>query len=250
MTNLVPFGQNGERLCTVKEVLRGIGCECVCPDPQCGRPLVARQGNVKVWHFAHAGDQDGPQCSGGESGLHKYAKQALCEAVGRVVHLPHKNDREFYGGYHGMLRVSWATPEAPIPGTSRRCDVLLNGTVRQAEGKAGWNTHTRIAVEIAVTHYKDEAYQDEIRQAALVSVLEVPLSWEQVREEAERLGKQYHEVVKHILLNQGSSKYWIFKRGGEAWVCPSCGGFKKRDRPMCYDCLAKRSTRPRHWVGN
>ena len=58
--------------------------------------------------------------------------------------------------------------------------------------------------------------------------------------EAERLGKQYHEVVKHILLNQGNSKYWIFKRGGEAWVCPSCGGFKHRDQPMCYDCLAKR----------
>ena len=79
--------------------------------------------------------------------------------------------------------------------------MLLNGTVRRAEGKAGWDTHTRVAVEIAVTHYKDEAYRDEIRQAASVSVLEVPLSWEQVRMEAERLGKQYHEVVKHILLN-------------------------------------------------
>ena len=70
---------------------------------------MARQDNVKVWHFAHAGDQDGPPCSGGESGLHKYGKQVLCEAVGKVVHLPHKSNREFYGGYHGMLRVSWAT---------------------------------------------------------------------------------------------------------------------------------------------
>ena len=110
-----------------------------------------------------------------------------------------------------MLRVSRATPEESIPGTSRRCDVLLIGTVRLAEAKAGWNTRTRVAVEIAVTHYKDEAYRDEIRQTASVSVLEVPLSLEQVRMEAERLGKQYHEVVKHILLNQSKSKYWIFK---------------------------------------
>ena len=105
-----------------------------------------RDGYGKVWHFAHAGDQDGPPCSGGESGLHKYGKQVLCEAVGKVVHLPHKSNREFYGGYHGMLRVSWATPEAPIPGTLRRCDVLLHGAVRRAEGTAGWNTHTRVAV--------------------------------------------------------------------------------------------------------
>ena len=138
-----------------------------------------------------------------------------------------------------MLRVSRATPEESIPGTSRRCDVLLIGTVRLAEAKAGWNTRTRVAVEIAVTHYKDEAYRDEIRQTASVSVLEVPLSLEQVRMEAERLGKQYHEVVKHILLNQSKSKYWIFKLGGEAWVCPSCGGFKHQDQQMCYGCLAK-----------
>ena len=240
MASVVPFGQHGERLYTVNEVVRGIGCECACPDPLCGRPLVARQGNVKVWHFAHAGDQDGPPCSGGESGLHKYAKQVLCEAVGRVVHLPHRSNREFYSGYLGLLRVSWATPEAPIPGTSRRCDVILHGKVRRAEDKARWNTDTQVAVEIAVTNYKDDAYRDEIRQAASVSVLEVPLSWEQVRIEAERLGKQYHEVVKHILLNQGSSKYWIFKRGGEAWVCPSCRYFKHRERKMCYDCLVKR----------
>ena len=51
-------------------------------------------------------------------------------------------------------------------------------------------------------------------------MLEAPLSWEQVQKEAERLSKQYHELVRYILLNQGNSKNWIFKYGGEAWVCP------------------------------
>ena len=222
---------------------RGIKCECVCPDPKCGRPLIARQGKIKIWHFAHAGGQGGYSCSGGETGLHKYAKQVLCESVGKVVDLPHKNNKAFYGGYHGMLRVRRGIPEALIPGTSRRCDVLLNGTVRSVEGRAVWKQEAKVAVEIAVTHYKDEAYWDEMRQAALVSVLEVPLSWKQVQKEADRLSKQYHEVVRHILLNQGNSKYWIFKRGGKEWECPSCRRFKHAHRTICYDCEAKHTTR-------
>ncbi len=237
MTYVVPFGQRGERLYAVEEVVRGIECGCVCPDPRCGRPLVARQGNVKIWHFAHTGDQSGHPCSGGESGLHKYAKQVLCVAIGKVVNLPHKGNREFYNGHHGMLRVRKATPEASIPGTSRRCDVLIAGQVRLAEARAEWKGRMEIAVEIAVTHYKDETYRNEITEAGSISVLEVPLSWELVQEEAERLGMQYHEVVRHIMLNQGNSKNWIFKRGGKAWVCPSCGRFKRRNQEMCFACL-------------
>ena len=62
-----------------------------------------------------------------------------------------------------------------------------------AECRAEWKGQADIAVEIAVTHYKDETYRDDIRQAGLISVLEVPLSLGQVQEEAERLGKQYHD---------------------------------------------------------
>lgn len=246
MTNLVPFGQHGERLYAVAEVARGIACECVCPDPQCGHPLVARKGDDRVWHFAHAGDREGSPCSGRESGLHKYAKQVLCEAISRVVHLPYKSNKEFYKGHFGMLRVSSATAEARIPGTSRRCDVLLAGKVRLAEGPPIWKGQMQIAVEIAVTHHKDEEYRDDVKEAGRISVLEVPLSWKQVQEEAERLSKQHHEVVRHILLNQ-CSKHWIFKRGGEAWVCSGCRGYKRRrDRTMCDGCLAQLSTRVLH----
>ena len=170
--------------------------------------------------------------------MHMYAKQVLCRAGGKVMHLPHETDKDFYRGYFGMLRINKGTPEAHIPGTSRRCDVLLYGKVRTAESGSKWNSQIRIAVEIAVTNFKDEAYRDEIRRANSISVLEVPLSWQHIRKEAERLRMQYHEVVGHIVFRQGNSKYWIFKKGGEAWVCPSCEGYKKRGQTICYQCLA------------
>jgi hypothetical protein len=47
----------------VGEVERGAACGCVCPE--CGSPLVAKQGNEKDWHFAHEGGQERPECEAG-----------------------------------------------------------------------------------------------------------------------------------------------------------------------------------------
>lgn len=52
--SLIPFGlreENGEFV-DVADVPRGKRCRCICPS--CKTPLIARQGNVKEWHFAHA----------------------------------------------------------------------------------------------------------------------------------------------------------------------------------------------------
>jgi hypothetical protein len=52
--NLIPFGlrQADEAFVDVAEVARGRACGCICPS--CKTPLIARQGEVKEWHFAHA----------------------------------------------------------------------------------------------------------------------------------------------------------------------------------------------------
>ena len=62
----------------VDQVARGLACDCVCQD--CGRPLVARQGERRPWHFAHTADS---ACAArGESALHRAAKEALVLAMG------------------------------------------------------------------------------------------------------------------------------------------------------------------------
>jgi len=52
--NHIPFGlrESDEAIVDVYAVKRGRECECTCPS--CRTPLIARQGEEKVWHFAHA----------------------------------------------------------------------------------------------------------------------------------------------------------------------------------------------------
>lgn len=54
MIQLVPFGLNpkNKSLVDVHDVPRGRKCGCICPS--CHTPLIARKGNEKKWHFAHA----------------------------------------------------------------------------------------------------------------------------------------------------------------------------------------------------
>lgn len=52
----------------VGEVERGAECGCLCPE--CGSPLVARQGASYDWHFAHeASSQERPECGAGTARL-------------------------------------------------------------------------------------------------------------------------------------------------------------------------------------
>lgn len=69
------------RIRSVEEVARGLACECICPS--CGDAVIARQGEVREWHFAHAAETD---CESGiETALHLAAKQLLLERRGLTV---------------------------------------------------------------------------------------------------------------------------------------------------------------------
>lgn len=70
------------QLVHVKEVARGRACQCQCV--VCSEPLVARQGEVRLHHFAHASNRE-PCESNHESLLHKYAKQLITAALGLVM---------------------------------------------------------------------------------------------------------------------------------------------------------------------
>ncbi|MBE2263421.1 MAG: hypothetical protein IAE92_11815 [Burkholderiaceae bacterium] len=66
----------------VSEVDRGLACQCRCV--VCEEPLIARQGNVRGHHFAHASNRE-PCDSSHESLLHRYAKQLIVQAKGLMA---------------------------------------------------------------------------------------------------------------------------------------------------------------------
>lgn len=52
--SLIPFGLriSDQQYVDASEVKKGLDCECICPS--CKTPLIARQGDINEWHFAHA----------------------------------------------------------------------------------------------------------------------------------------------------------------------------------------------------
>jgi hypothetical protein len=70
-----PYGLKGGQLVTVDSVERGLACGCICP--KCNGRLEARQGDEKVYYFAH---DDGLACEAGyQTALQTLAKEVLEE---------------------------------------------------------------------------------------------------------------------------------------------------------------------------
>lgn len=180
------------RVRSVDEVDRGLSCECVCP--ACGERVLARQGEVREWHFAHA---SGADCAAGaESALHLAAKQVLLESGGMV--LPAMSVSE-----------SITLPDGRMGrGTASRNEVWVDFSSVQVEQPVGTIKpdvmavlgRTMLFVEIAVTHFIDADKQAVIDQLGVPTV-EVDLS-EFVRE---KLG---WDDVRNIVVDGVAQKQW------------------------------------------
>lgn len=74
-SNLLIAQHASGRMIDIADAQNGLNCNCTCLC--CGDRLVAKQGKIKDWHFAH---ESGAVCAGGlESALHKAAKQIIQE---------------------------------------------------------------------------------------------------------------------------------------------------------------------------
>ena len=69
------------QMVSIRDAENGLGCKCMCP--VCHGPLIARQGSIREWHFAH---DSGVECDNAvETALHLAAKQLLVNAGGMMV---------------------------------------------------------------------------------------------------------------------------------------------------------------------
>lgn len=180
-TNLkhgIPFGWHlpSQRMVTATEVANGRACECICA--ACGARLQARQGNIRVWHFAH--DEETNCQHACEAAIHRMAKQMIAERGS--VFVPH---RQLSRIIHGKKRV-W-TKTITVDVQSAGLQILLGCKQEKTIGDSRSEGESRrpdvfalleghpLAIEILNTHAVDFDKQEWLERQGY-SVLEIDVA--------------------------------------------------------------------------
>ena len=192
---LQSFAMNMDReVISIRDVERGKACQCCCAS--CGELLIARQGDVNAWHFAH---QSGAMCDGAAEGaLHAAAKQIILNEKKMVVpaltcSVHHKLDDGREGeGIAIKAETVWnlenVLPEVTIKNI--RPDI-----VAEVYGKP-------VFIEIAVTHFVDEAKKQIIEELGIPSI-EIFLDPSDFEEWT-------WDMLKEAVIDNIFNKEWIF----------------------------------------
>ena len=206
-----PFGRDGVqlafgrhpdgRIIHISQAARGKFQRCVCPNPACGRPLIAKKGSELEHHFQHAGLSANekaagvaPSCSGGQmTALHEFAQQILAES--KCLTLP-AVEVEFNQNYlkqsdRKMFEFDGAILE------SRTGDIIPDVIVVACG--------VYLLIEIFVTHRCNIEKIKKIAELG-ISALEIDLS--QVPRDA-----SYEQIAEAIL--HTAPREWLFNRKRE-----------------------------------
>lgn len=93
----------------VGDVPRGAACGCFCPT--CRSPLLAKQGDVNSWHFAHEAGQERPECLVGSINLlRSLAIERLAAMPGGLVLPPGKTSvscNEDWKRFSEVVELHW-----------------------------------------------------------------------------------------------------------------------------------------------
>lgn len=200
---LQTFAVNKEgELVSVMDVQRGKACDCCCP--VCGEVVIAKQGEVRVWHFAH---ESGSDCEGAAEGaLHLAAKQLLLNH-GRVLvpSLEASVTQKLPDGRqgHGHLMVPGRMVElleaqAEVPVGNVRPDVMAS-----AEGRT-------MFIEVAVTHLVDEAKRDALK------VLGVPTM--EIQLDPALLTEWTWDTLAEVVLSDPGNRAWVYHPDQQALI--------------------------------
>lgn len=184
----------------VDDVQRGMACNCTCPG--CGAPLIARKGEKKQHHFAHA---NGADCAGARmTALHMLAQQIIEEE--KQIRTPWFKD--YYEDPSKLIRFESVLLEQRFKTAeiNRRPDCV--GIFKMGDKLY------EVWIEIKVKHAIDEEKKKDIERLRAIC-MEIDLS--------NLLDKEYTEdSVRQALFVEYDNKKWInypalFKKNEEEW---------------------------------
>ena len=171
----IPFGWHvpTQRMVTAREVANGRRCECICI--ACGARLQARQGDVRIWHFAH--DEETECLHAPEAAIHRMAKQLIVERGG--VFVPGlERSREIHGKRRVWSEMISVTVQAEGFQILQDCveeksviGVESNGEYRRPDVLATLDG-CPLAIEVRNTHAVDFEKQEWLERLGH-SVLEI-----------------------------------------------------------------------------
>lgn len=177
------FGLRDGKAVHISEVESGLACACVCP--KCGRRLVAKKGDIRVYHFAHEDDSD---CQGAvESSLHLAAKEILEREKKIRVPLPGFFPAKLAESVNTMLEFDGVRLEEHIGGIIP--DLIV------------FTKNRSLIIEINVTHAVDDAKLQKIKELG-VSAIELDLSWGQYSAAG--------DTLKYYVIESTANKHWLY----------------------------------------
>jgi hypothetical protein len=175
------------RLVHVDEVQRGLACKCVCPG--CGAQLIARKGEKKQHHYAHA---NGADCAGARmTTLHILAQQLIQEE--KKIRKPWFKD--YYEDRSKLIYFESVLLEQSFKTTEiyRRPDCV--GIIKNGDKQY------EVWIEVKVNHAIDEDKKNDIIRHGAIC-MEIDMS--------NLLKEQYTEdSIKRALFGEYKNKKWI-----------------------------------------
>lgn len=235
----LPYGLQSGQLVHIGAVANGLACECVCPG--CGARLVARnQGTVKAAHFAH---YKAPECAVGlQTALHLAAKEVFLQhqtfrlpgATGIIgFHADHFAKKEYFGSFdfdaasyqHYIenrldldceydFEARYVTIKQVL--LEHRTEDIIPDIILETEVGP-------LLVEVAVTHFIDEAKQAKIKRLG-ISTVEIDLS---------KIGRDLSgDGLADLLIHQTDRKRWAYNARLDAKVASRHAQYLEAARPL------------------
>lgn len=213
---LVPFGLDvmTDELVDVQGVSRGSACACVCPS--CRTPLIARQGAIKIWHFAHesrgTAEETKELCEYSLwVSIKLMARQLFMQAT--TVALPVHSLHRQTGTWVAAQQVS---TERRVTLTSVSVETPLQGVLVDAIGTVpGRKTTASFKIGFCFSYPGRETSLMDVSPLAnsKVGLVEIDLTgvntlFLQVHGRSD--GRGYKEILRSFLFESASSKRWLY----------------------------------------
>lgn len=188
----LPYGILGGALVYVSQVPSGLACGCKCP--ACDAALVAKKGQSRLHHFAHAKDSD---CAASvETALHLAAKEILARR--QQISLP-AVEVKVYSARHSSVLAPAQVYSLDRIELERRVGEVIPDVLAYMRGRP-------VAIEIRVSHAVESPKIAYFRSIGL-SAVEIDLS------RAPRTLTM--EELEPLILELGPHKAWIYNAAAE-----------------------------------